>query len=110
MNLTPLQLAILLLATYRWTLLLHNESGPAHVFDKLRARAGVRYDKHSNPYGENWIAEGFLCPYCLSVWVGVLISAALFLATFMHVLEPFFYTLLPFALSGGAVYLKKQAG
>lgn len=90
--------------------MLHNESGPAHIFDRLRARVGVRHDKHSNPYGENWIAEGFLCPYCLSVWVAACFVVALVFAAFTGVLEAYFYILLPFALSGGTVYLKKVAG
>lgn len=111
MNLNPLEIGlILLLAIYRWTQMLNNEAGPAHIFERLRTRAGVRMDKYSNPYGTNWIAEGILCFYCLSVWVATFFVVATLIAAFMGVLEAFLIVLLPFALSGGAVYLKKVAG
>lgn len=98
------------LATYRWTLMLNNESGPAHVFDRLRTFVGVRFDAHSNPIGLNWRAEAFICPLCLSVWVG---GAITLLLAFMFVLghiEIGVYLLFPFALSGVTVYLKKAVG
>lgn len=102
--------AIAALAVYRWTLMLNNEHGPADIFARLRTRIGVRYDEHSNPYGTNWVAEGVLCPFCLSVWIGL---AASFLLAFTAVLghvEIGVYLLFPFALSGVTVYLKKAVG
>ena len=102
--------AIAALATYRWTLMLNNESGPAHIFDHFRTWIGVRYDEHSNPYGTNWRAEAVICPLCLSVWVSLAITLLLaFTAVLGHV-EIGVYILFPFALSGATVYMKKWAG
>lgn len=98
------------LAGYRLTLMLHEELGPGHIFAKLRTRLGVRYDAFSNPVSTNWISEGVLCFYCLSVWVSAGIVAILVIGAFLHVLEAFLIILSPFALSGAAVYLRKMGG
>lgn len=101
---------IALLATYRWTIMLNNEAGPGDIFMRFRTWLGVRYDKHSNPYGDNWRAKAVLCPYCLSVWVAFAITLLLLICTYFDQQMIAVYLLFPFALSGGAVYLKKQAG
>lgn len=101
---------IAILAVYRITFMLHNESGPGDIFTRLRTRLGVRYDQYSNPQGTNWISEGILCFMCLSVWIATLITAALVLGAFLRVLEAILIVLAPFAFSGGAIFLKKWAG
>lgn len=101
---------VAMLACYRITFMLHNESGPGDMFTKLRVKLGVRFDQYSNPYGTNWVSEGFLCFMCLSVWIATLITAALVLGALWHVLEPILIILAPFAFSGGAIFLKKWAG
>lgn len=98
------------LATYRLTFMINTEEGPAHIFARFRTWAGVTYDQYSNPVGGNWFAEGILCYFCLSVWIATLITAALVLGAFSHVLEGVLIVLAPFALSGGAIYLKKAVG
>lgn len=98
------------LATYRWTAMIHNEAGPADVFGRFRNRVGIKFDQYSNPYGTNWIAEGILCFYCLSVWVGIVITAFLAVMMLAELLSIAVMLLFPFALSGVAVYLKKAAG
>lgn len=98
------------LATYRITAMLNNEKGPGDIFGKFRVRIGVRYDVYSNPFGMNWIAEGVLCFYCLSVWVGFAVSAFIVLATVTGFPLVGSLLLFPFALSGLAVFLKKWAG
>jgi len=98
------------LATYRITFMLNSETGPKDIFARLRTRLGVRFDQYSNPYGTNWLAEGVLCYFCLSVWVATFIVAALVLGAFSHVLEGVLIVLSPFALSGIAVFMKKWAG
>jgi hypothetical protein len=98
------------LATYRWTAMIHSEAGPADIFVRFRSRIGVKFDQYSNPYGTNWVSEGVLCFYCLSVWIGILITVFLIgmmLADFLAIAS---LLLFPFALSGVAVYLKKLAG
>lgn len=98
------------LAVYRLTYMLSSESGPADIFGRFRARAGVRFDQYSKPYGTNWFSEGILCFYCLSVWVGFGAAALLALAWLAGYIQVAVIILLPFALSGGAIFLKKWLG
>lgn len=109
MNLLEL-LIVALLATYRITFMLNSEAGPADIFGRLRARIGVKYDEHSNPYGTNWVAEGVLCFMCLSVWVAFGAAALLVAGILLNHVLLAEVLLLPFALSGGAIFLKKWAG
>ena len=98
------------LATYRLTFMLNNEAGPADIFGRLRTRIGVKYDEHSNPYGTNWVADGVLCFMCLSVWVAFGVAALVVIGIVTERLLIAELLLLPFALSGGAIYLKKAVG
>lgn len=98
------------LATYRWTAMLNNEAGPGDIFERFRTRIGVRFDEYSKPYGTNWRAEGVLCFYCLSVWVGIAITIWLILAALLGFLFIGAILLFPFAMSGVAVYFKKAVG
>lgn len=111
MNLSLPDLVLLgTLATYRLTAMLSGEEGPGHIFARLRTRLGVKVDQYSNPYGTNWVAEGVLCFYCLSVWIGIGVGLLLVAAWLLHGIEIAVFLLLPLALSGGAVFLKKWAG
>lgn len=111
MSLSLIEIGIIaLLATYRLTFMFYSEEGPAHIFARFRIWAGVRYDQYSNPIGSNWFAEGLICYFCLSVWIATLVTAALVLGALSHVLEGVLIVLAPFALSGGAIYLKKAVG
>lgn len=107
-----IELAVLLalLATYRLTLMLNSEAGPVDMFGRLRTRLGVVYDQYSNPQGTNWISEGVLCFYCLSVWVGFAVTLVLLIAWLAGHVEIAAFALMPFAISGGAVFLKNWAG
>ena len=98
------------LAVYRLTFMLNSEAGPADIFGRLRTRLGVRFDEHSNPYGMNWVAEGVLCFMCLSVWVAFGVAAIVVIGVATERLLIAELLLLPFALSGGAIYLKKAVG
>lgn len=103
-------IVIAIFATYRITLLLSAEKGPADIFGKIRSRMGVKYDQYSNAYGTNWLSEGVLCPYCLSVWVGIGVALFIFAAGYFNIENVVIYILLPFALSGASVFLFKWAG
>lgn len=69
------------LAVYRYTLLLHEDDGPWHIFTRLRARAGLWQEvmPPDTEWGEHAVAfhkEGMLaevmdCPYCLSGWLAI---------------------------------------
>lgn len=98
------------LATYRLTAMINNETGPGEIFGKLRVRLGVKFDEYSKPYGTNWIAEGVLCFYCLSVWIGFAVTVWIIIAIVLGI--PFLAAifLFPLAFSGVAVYLKKAVG
>jgi hypothetical protein len=101
---------IAMLATYRLTSMLHEEAGPADIFTNWRTSIGVRFDQYSNPYGTNWFAKGVLCFYCLSVWIAFGIAGWIVLFGLLGVPYLGIVCLFPFALSGGAVFLRKWAG
>jgi hypothetical protein len=93
-----------MIASYRLTLLIHEEAGPWDIFGKLRDRIGIRYDERSNRVATNELAKMVLCPYCLSIWV------AFGVFTFMWFLPSVQVVALPFAMSGGVVFLRKWTG
>lgn len=107
---TPNLLELLLigfLAVYRLTLLVVDESGPFDLFGRLRHWAGIRYDEHSRKIATNPLAEMLTCFFCTSVWVGLAVFAII-VASFR--VESLWLALVPFALSGGATFMKKWAG
>lgn len=94
------------LSTWRLSSLLVAESGPFDIFDHIRARAGVAYDSNNLrlPYHQqSTLAQLFTCVWCMSVWVGLALSAAYRLAprataAVCH----------PLALSAAAIVLSRQ--
>jgi hypothetical protein len=98
------------LAVYRLSLLISKEAGPFDMFGRFRTWAGVEFDQYSNPYATNQFAEGLLCPFCVSVWLGFCGTIYLFAAWLLKVEEIAMYPLIPFALSGIAVYLFRVGG
>lgn len=108
-------IVIAALLVYRITFMLNSEEGPGHVFKKFRQWVGVQYDDHDRPKATNWRAEAVLCFYCLSIWIGgaatLLIAGGLILshveitAILLVVL-----LMLPFALSGAAIFIYKLVG
>lgn len=97
-------------ATYRLTQLLVDEAGPFDMFGKFRHWAGVRYDEHSRRTALNQFAEGLNCFYCSSVWVGIGVGAIIIASMAVTPLNWLWLILVPFSLSGGAVFMKKWAG
>jgi len=63
------------LATWRLTSLLVNEAGPGDILAKLRHTIGVRYDRNSQPTGNNIAAEALTCVWCASIWIAFLFAA-----------------------------------
>lgn len=100
--------------------MLNSLSGPGDILGRFRSWLGVKFDEHSRPYGTNWRAEAILCFYCLSLWVAFAITAFLvlfiLLGRFINDETPITYidiatlVMMPFALSGGAIFLKKWTG
>lgn len=99
-----------LAATYCMTFMLNELSGPGDIFGRFRSWLGVRFDEHSRPYGTNWRAEAILCFYCLSLWIGGAVALMLAAGWLLGHITVAVFLLLPFALSGGAIFLKKWAG
>lgn len=100
MNLAPLDVLVLILATWRMASLLVEEDGPFEIFPKLRHALGVRYDENSISYGTNWFAKGLRCEHCVSVWLGF------FWAIAYIVWKDCVLVALPFALSAGAIVIQ----
>ena len=101
-------LIIAFLATYRLTLMFNAESGPSDIFGRFRSRIGVKYDMNSAPYGTNWLSEGILCFYCLSVWIGIAVTVLILIAGAFSRTDLAQWLLLPFALSGAAILLRNH--
>ena len=71
---SPLDVAILALATWRLAHLFAFEDGPFHIFYRLRKAAGQRLNADGIPYNTTHLAEGLACLWCNSVWFGVLLT------------------------------------
>ena len=110
MNLNLETIIILALATYRLSLLISKEQGPFDIFGKFRDWAGIKFDAYSNPVATGQLSEAIICPYCLSVWVGICATLGLAVAHAAGVEKYYLLVLLPFALSGLAVFFFKWAG
>jgi hypothetical protein len=91
-------LIVVALAVWRISSLLVREDGPGDILAKFRFAIGIKYNKFSQQYAENKFAELFLCVWCLSVWVGIVVAILWF---FFPVAT--FYLSLPFALSTIAI-------
>lgn len=100
----------LYLATYRLTLLISKEAGPFDMMGRFRTWVGVKFDEHSRPYATGQVSEMVLCPYCLSVWVGICVTLIFVVALICGVEKYILWALLPFALSGLSVFLFRYVG
>lgn len=92
-----IHLTILALATWRLSSLVATEDGPFDMFLKLRLAVGMRYSHRSDPYFPIWedvssstefkssserdvayiwwsFGKGLCCPWCTSVWFGLLMT------------------------------------
>ena len=94
-------LIIAVLATYRLASLLMHEVGPGKILTKFRSLFGIIHDSMGHPHGypETVFGKLFECYYCLSVWVGAIVTLAMVLGLW--------WLMLPLALSGGAILCVK---
>lgn len=93
---------ILSLAVWRLSNLVVNESGPYTIFERFRYQIGIRYNEQGLPYSTNEIAELFSCVFCLSIWLGILVSVSYwYLPTYT------IYVAYPLALSTVACMVSK---
>lgn len=98
-------LLILGLATWRISNLLVNEDGPFDFFARLRSALGVKYDETSRPYGTNVFSKLWTCVWCISPYVGALLTFGYWRWSGLFIL-----ILLPFALSAAAVIADRVVG
>lgn len=86
------------LAVWRITNLLMHEAGPYNVFHRLRYLVGVRHNRENQSVATNELAKLFLCHWCLSLWVSLIVVAFLCFRP-----DWTFTVLLPFALSAVSI-------
>lgn len=96
---TFLHLLILVLATFRLTLLLTKDSGPGWVMKKFRSFVRRKAPKKAH------LDEGVSCPWCASIWFGIIITAGDFTMAGNRWFEG---VVLAMALSGGAIILNQS--
>ena len=102
---TPLEFIAYCLATWRISSLLVDEAGPFDVFVKIREVFGIKHkDRIPYEYPETFFAQLLSCVWCVSIWIGLFMTLA-----WLWVPEILFLVALPFALSAGAVLIKKNA-
>lgn len=97
----PLNLLILLLATWRLSALFAYESGPFNLFQHLRWAMGVRVDSVGQNYYTNSLAEGIACVWCNSLWFGTVWTV-----TYYFMPDLTLWLALPLALSALSVVLQ----
>lgn len=65
------------LVTTRVTLLIAIEDAPFGIMAAIRARLGQSVDSYGQIQNNNELAKLISCPWCLSVWVGVVVALLL---------------------------------
>lgn len=94
---------ILTLATWRISSLLISEHGPWHIFERLRALVGVQYHPETfERIASSMLSEMFTCIWCMSVWVGILLTVAYYLLPQVTI-----WLMLPLALSTAALAINR---
>jgi len=103
---TALDLAVLLLTTWRVSAMLSYEAGPWDLFLRLRATLGIEHDADGAVTGfpMRLLPRLFSCVWCLSIWVGAIFAVSYWLAP-----DICRWLALPFALSAGAIIVERVA-
>lgn len=102
MQINLVHLVILAFSCWRITGLLADEEGPFRIFERIRNKAGIKYNEKNEPYPTSEFARLLTCVWCLSMWVGIIIVAVYARN------ENVIWYLLPFALSAFAQLADKQ--
>jgi hypothetical protein len=95
---SPLHFIVLVLATFRLTVLLTKDKGPGWLILKFR-----RWVKRKAPPKAH-LDEGVECSWCASLWFGPAIAVAEF---FLHGSAVYEVAVVALALSGGGVILNQ---
>lgn len=94
---------ILCAAAWRVTHLLMYEDGPFLVMRRIRAATGVLHSKDDGKPIAHPEGNVFACFLCLSIWVSVAMALLL-------LVPPAWVLLVPFAISGVAIWLQDLYG
>lgn len=101
MNLTIFLIASL--ATFRLSLLISKEDGPAWIFLKLRRWLKREAQQHQS-VKETALHEGIECQWCVSVWTGAIVTLYLVALNFCDwPIAPLIWL----ALSGTAIIINQ---
>lgn len=101
---SPLDLLIAALATWRITHMLLYENGPFRTFRYMREALGVEYSEFDEDKIISFRYEITTCIWCLSMWVGAGVALGLSL------LPWFVWVLLPYAFSAVSVTINHKYG
>jgi hypothetical protein len=107
MNLSGLELLILILALWRMSCLLIMERGFGDIFLILREAIGIKHTDDGRPNeipDTNW-GRLFSCTWCMSMFLAIPLSLLVYL--FRDVM---IWISLPFAVSAGAIMIDKYFG
>lgn len=97
-EMSALHLVIMMLATWRLTNLLVIETGPGAVLEKARSLARWILGD-----GDGSLYQLMNCHYCMSVWVGTLVSMVYLFAPL-----PSLVIAMPLAISGASCFLQQM--
>lgn len=97
---------ILSLATWRISALFTRETGPLHIFERLRKKVGIVHDADGKVMiiPSHFLPELLSCVWCFSIWAAAVL--VILTACFVH-LEFLMGFLLVFALSSVAIFLDR---
>ena len=104
MRADPLRLLVAALAAYRLARLLALDEGPGGIFEATRRVLGGEDIDPETLQARTNLGRGVTCPYCLGVWVALLLALLSFFPSF---LGDFFLTV--FGLAGAQTYLQESS-
>lgn len=87
---------IFFLATWRMSKMVTEEEGPGMAFSRLRELSGAEYEGiHEQWDLLPWYAKLLQCPYCISVWIALLL-------VLLQLIHKDLYRIVVLSLSGSA--------
>ena len=108
MLINPMLFVLLALATFRLSHMIAKEEGPWNIFGRLALVLGAEVQSDISGrktwHGTNVLSKLVLCPLCLSVWVGLILTVAFVGGPVLTVL------LVAFAVSGASVVIELWIG
>ena len=108
MLINPMLFVLLALATFRLSHMIAKEEGPWNIFGRLALVLGAEVQSDISGrktwHGTNVLSKLVLCPLCLSVWVGLILTVVFIRGPVLAVI------LVAFAVSGASVMIELWIG